>query len=145
MIAGRSWQLGEAGDREFTGRAAAGYDALAKRYVGVWIESTVPHMLATEGEYGPATKIETATGRGTGPASGKPCEDKSTTPRNRKDVRIFILNIRTAHSGDAFFKLLEITSIPRAKQGRRAAAAARRAVEAGGGTGRRPAGRPPDD
>ena len=49
----------------------AGYDVHKKKYVGVWVDSTDPHMLLTEGEYDAATHTETATGKGRRSGFGK--------------------------------------------------------------------------
>jgi Protein of unknown function (DUF1579) len=119
MMTGGLWQLaefeGKVGDRPFEGRGAKGYDVHKKKYVGVWVDSTDPQLLQTEGEYDAATQTDTETGNGIEPRSGKPYQVKSTTVHKGKDVRVFTMNIKTPESGGEYIKLLEITSKRRAK------------------------------
>ncbi|MDR3623232.1 MAG: DUF1579 domain-containing protein [Paludisphaera borealis] len=119
VMPGGLWQLGKfegkIGDKEFVGRSVTGYDVHKKKYVGVWVDSTDPHMMLTEGEYDEATHTETATAKGTDPASGKPYDLKMTTLHKGKDARVFTMNMKIAEAGDEFFKLMEISYTRRAK------------------------------
>lgn len=119
LMPGGLWQLskfdGEMAGRAFVGRAMTGYDVQKKKYVGVWIDSTDPHMMITEAEYDPETKTETATSKGVDPSSGKSYDMKMTTVHKGKDLRVFTMNMKMPEAGDEFIKLLEITYTRRAK------------------------------
>jgi len=119
MLPGGLWQLakfeGKVGEQPFVGRSSTGYDAHKKKFVSVWIDSTDPHMLLTEGEYDAATHTETSAGKGTDPASGKPYEVKSTVVHKGKDARVFTMNIKLDEAGDDYIKLIEISYKRRAK------------------------------
>jgi hypothetical protein len=119
LMPGGLWLLskfeGKIAGREFVGRSTTGYDAHKKKYVGVWVDSTDPHMMITEAEYDPETKTETATSKGVDPASGKPYDMKMTTVHKGKDTRVFTMNMKIPEAGDDYIKLMEITYTRRAK------------------------------
>jgi len=119
LMPGGLWQTakfeGKVAGREFVGRSVTGYDVHKKKYVGVWVDSTDPHMMITEGEYDPETKTETATSKGVDPASGKPYDMKMTSVHKGKDSRVFTMNMKMPEAGDDYIKLMEITYSRRAK------------------------------
>lgn len=58
---------GEVGGMKFSGRGYDSYDPASKKYVGLWIDSMMPHVMKMEGTYDAAKKTLTMEGSAPGP------------------------------------------------------------------------------
>jgi hypothetical protein len=55
------------GGMPFSGRGYDSYDPMKKKYVGVWLDSMMPHAMVMEGNYDAAKKTLTMVGTAPGP------------------------------------------------------------------------------
>jgi hypothetical protein len=58
---------GDFGGTKFSGRGFDSYDPMKKKYVGVWLDSMMPHAMTMEGTYDAAKKTMTMEGSAPGP------------------------------------------------------------------------------
>lgn len=58
---------GDFGGVKFSGRGYDSYDPAKKKYVGVWLDSMMPHAMVMEGTYDAAKKTMTMVGSAPGP------------------------------------------------------------------------------
>lgn len=112
MMPGGLWLLGKFDGKlagaPFRGQSMTGYDPVKKKYVGVWVDSTDPHLTVIEGDYDSASKTETWTGKGTDPSSGKPYDSKMVTVHKGDDEKVFTFLLKSDETQGEYFKYLEI-------------------------------------
>jgi hypothetical protein len=81
---------GDAGGQAFEGRGTTGYDPFKKKYVGTWIDSMSPTIMAMEGNYENDGKRFTGTGTTIKP-DGTPMKMKSVYDIKDKDNFVFTM------------------------------------------------------
>ena len=97
----------------FHGHGTTGYDPAKGKYVGTWIDSMSPSVMAMEGTYDAAKKALTMTGMGPGP-DGKALLHRMVTTEKDANTRVFEMFV----SGEGKeMKIMTITYTRRAQKG----------------------------
>ena len=77
---GGFWLLGrfkgEMFGKPFEGQSILGYSPMKKKYVMTWVDSFMPHLFASEGDYDESKKTYTFVADGFDPATGKPMKER---------------------------------------------------------------------
>jgi hypothetical protein len=113
VLPGGLWLLsrfqGEFGGMAFEGRGQFGYDPVAKKYVGTWIDSMSPTLSVLEGSYDPATRTMTYVGNGVDATTRSKFAQKMVTTTSGDGTRVFTLYLTSNETGGKEAKMMEIT------------------------------------
>jgi hypothetical protein len=99
---------GELGAVDFHGHGITGYDPSKKKYVGSWVDSMSPTLIALEGTYDAATKTLTLEGKTGDPAMGGPFDIKTTSTQTADGTRTMTMSMKGGPIGDTYVKLMEV-------------------------------------
>jgi hypothetical protein len=91
LLPGGLWLASEfdgkfAGQR-FVGKGAYGYDPDDKKYVGTWVDSITPYVIAMKGDYDPATQTLTTISERRDPETGERYTTRQVTHYIDDDTR----------------------------------------------------------
>lgn len=97
---------GDFGGMSFHGRGLDGYDPAAKKYVSVWVDSTITKPMFFEGTMDKAKKTLTLTADGIG-MDGKPAKFKSVTHYPDDDHQTFTMYVTGADGAEQKMMTIE--------------------------------------
>jgi Protein of unknown function (DUF1579) len=93
---------GEFAGMKFSGRGLDSYDAMKKKYIGIWVDSMSTSPMVSEGTYDKEKKTLTMTGEGPGP-DGKPT--KHTMVTEYKDDDTMVMNMSMGDAKEPMFTI----------------------------------------
>ena len=93
---------------EYKGLGTLGYDPIAKKYVGTYIDSMMPFLNTMEGEYDVQTHTLTMVTTGRNPMTGKIETSKAVTRYIDDDTKVFEMHAAVPGKEGEYVKQLEI-------------------------------------
>jgi len=99
---------GDLGGMPFHGRGQFGYDPVAKKFVGTWIDSMNPHLSVMEGSMDATGKILTMMSKGRDPRSEKETLTKMVTTYLDEDHKTFEMLSPVEGKEGEWWKMMEI-------------------------------------
>lgn len=110
LIGGGLWVISdftsEIGGEEFVGHGTFGYDPVAEKYVGTWVDSMTPHIATMEGTYDADSRTMTFLMEAVGP-DGTKQRHKSVAVYNEDGSRTFTM-YNAADTASGWAKTMEI-------------------------------------
>jgi len=99
---------GDMGGMPFFGHGQFGYDPVAKKFVGTWIDSMNPHLSVMEGSMDEANKTLTMMSKGRDPRSGKETLTKMVTTYLDEEHKTFEMFAPAEGKEGEWWKVMEI-------------------------------------
>lgn len=99
---------GQMGEMPFEGRGFDGYDNIAKKYVGVWMDSAGTSIFMQSGDFDPAKKEFNYTGEMLDPMTKKPMANKSVVRIIDENSHVFTMYMKLDSAGE-WIPMVEIT------------------------------------
>ena len=110
VLGGRYQETQFKGDmmgQQFEGKGVMAYDNFKKQFEGTWIDNMGSGIMKTEGNYDPATKTFTMTGKLVDPMTSKECTVRETLKIVDDDTHVMTMYNTVA--GQPEFKTMELT------------------------------------
>ncbi|NOY29882.1 MAG: DUF1579 domain-containing protein [Planctomycetes bacterium] len=111
-ILGGMWLIsefkGDMGGMPFLGRGQFGYDPVAKKYIGTWIDSMSPYLSIMEGSMDESNKKLTMLSKGRDARTGEESLTKMVTTYIDEDHKTFEMFSLVEGEEDQWWKVMEI-------------------------------------
>jgi len=110
VLGGRYQETQFKGDmmgQQFEGKGVMAYDNFKKQFEGTWIDNMGSGIMKTEGNYDPATKTFTMTGKLVDPMTSKECTVRETLKIVDDDTHV--MTMYNTVGGQPEFKTMELT------------------------------------
>ncbi len=111
-ILGGMWLVsdyrGDMGGMTFVGHGQFGYDPVAKKYIGTWIDTMSPYLSVMEGTRDPATQTLTMISKGRDARTGKESISKMVSKFKDEDHKTFEMYSPVAGQEGQWWKMMEI-------------------------------------
>jgi len=99
---------GQFGPMPFEGHGQFGYDPVAAKYIGTWIDSLNPYLSTIEGDFDQATHTLTMLSTGRDPHTGKVAISKMIARYLEDDHRTFEMHAPVEGKPGEYWKMMEI-------------------------------------
>ena len=112
-MAGQLWLItefkGNFAGMPFVGHGQFGYDPIAKKYIGTWVDSMAPYLYTMEGTFDEQTKTLTMMSTGRDPKTGKISTSKNITQYIDADTKTFEIHAPVPGQEGKWWKMMEIS------------------------------------